>query len=726
METNISCRHWQAWANPSRGPQLDRRGRRLSTAQNGTTAYTYHDSGALLSEDYTGGTLAGMNIQYTLDSLLRRSSVTARNGTTGLATTSYTYDGSSRLASVGDGTHSASYAYLANSPLVSQITFKENTTTRMTSTRHYDFLNRLGSIVSTPAASSAISRAYQYNAANRRTRVTLGDLSAGQANGSYWLYEYDTLGQVRSGKRYWNDHMPVPGQQFEYGFDDIGNRAATQTGGDSEGAGLRASTYTANLLNQYSQRTVPASFDVLGVANAAQTVNVNGSAADYRRGEYFQESVAAGNSATAVWQGVSVTTSGGGSGSGNVFVPKTPEVFTYDLDGNTLTDGRWNYTWDAENRLVTLVGHTGVGQPLRLDFEYDAQGRRIRKRVWNNTAGTGSPALERKYIYDGWNLLVELDGANAVVNSFTWGLDLSGTLQGAGGVGGLIAIKPAASAARFAAYDGNGNVVALIDAGTGQTDTHYEYGPFGESLRATGAMATANPFRFSTKYTDGETDLVYYGHRYYNSSTGRWPSRDPIEEKGGRNLYAFVGNNGVNSTDPLGLLETAQKAYRAATECDSDPSIRVRPFKCGITIVAGHAYFTDEDTGEILPVGGLINEAKSHLELNKQGKLQCQKYCYVGCKSSQLNEAAVDAGIGVPGIEGNYHPRNIFPGEANRDLLLTGLLNSHIRQAIQRANAEAQRICKANKCACKEITIHVTCEGVTSSLCGHKEVVKCE
>jgi RHS repeat-associated protein len=50
-------------------------------------------------------------------------------------------------------------------------------------------------------------------------------------------------------------------------------------------------------------------------------------------------------------------------------------------------------------------------------------------------------------------------------------------------------------------------------------------GPFGELLRATGPMAKANPFRFSTKYQDDETDLVYYGRRYLNTSTGRWLSR---------------------------------------------------------------------------------------------------------------------------------------------------------------------------------------------------------
>ncbi len=92
-------------------------------------------------------------------------------------------------------------------------------------------------------------------------------------------------------------------------------------------------------------------------------------------------------------------------------------------------------------------------------------------------------------------------------------------------------------------------------------------GPFGEVLRKTGAMAKANPFRFSSKYQDDETDLVYYGYRYYNASTGRWLSRDPIEElrhwlwkdRPGlstemENCYRFVGNNPVQHLDATGLF----------------------------------------------------------------------------------------------------------------------------------------------------------------------------
>ena len=50
-----------------------------------------------------------------------------------------------------------------------------------------------------------------------------------------------------------------------------------------------------------------------------------------------------------------------------------------------------------------------------------------------------------------------------------------------------------------------------------------------------------------------DTPLVsVYGYRYYDPITGRWPSRDPIGERGGLNLYGFVGNDGIDYTDYLG------------------------------------------------------------------------------------------------------------------------------------------------------------------------------
>ncbi len=73
-------------------------------------------------------------------------------------------------------------------------------------------------------------------------------------------------------------------------------------------------------------------------------------------------------------------------------------------------------------------------------------------------------------------------------------------------------------------------------------------------MTGTGTIARDNPFRFSTKRTDDTTDLVLYEYRPYSPSLGRWPSRDPIGEKGGLNLYGFAGNNPVMRFDRDGRI----------------------------------------------------------------------------------------------------------------------------------------------------------------------------
>jgi RHS repeat-associated protein len=59
----------------------------------------------------------------------------------------------------------------------------------------------------------------------------------------------------------------------------------------------------------------------------------------------------------------------------------------------------------------------------------------------------------------------------------------------------------------------------------------------------------------SATATKTASGVRYYGFRYYNPSTGRWPSRDPIGERGGLNLYGMVGNNPVNLWDLLGMVD---------------------------------------------------------------------------------------------------------------------------------------------------------------------------
>jgi len=189
-------------------------------------------------------------------------------------------------------------------------------------------------------------------------------------------------------------------------------------------------------------------------------------------------------------------------------------------------------------------------------WTYLPDGRWIERIAATNNGSTYCPAGTNRYVWDGQLLLAILDSALSLQTSFAWGLDLSGTVDGAGGVGGLLsATVPTGPNAGtyFYAYDGNGNVMALVNAADGSVAARYEYGPFGELLRATGPMAKANPFRFSTKYQDDETGLLYYGYRYYNPGTGGWPSRDPLGEPGGANLYGFVYNNPTDHLDADGL-----------------------------------------------------------------------------------------------------------------------------------------------------------------------------
>jgi RHS repeat-associated protein len=95
--------------------------------------------------------------------------------------------------------------------------------------------------------------------------------------------------------------------------------------------------------------------------------------------------------------------------------------------------------------------------------------------------------------------------------------------------------------------------MALVKASDGAVSANYEYGPFGEPIRVSGAMGKANPIRWSTKYTDDESGFAYYGYRYYDPATGRWPNRDPLEEEGGIALYSFVECDPVNRSDARGL-----------------------------------------------------------------------------------------------------------------------------------------------------------------------------
>ena len=240
----------------------------------------------------------------------------------------------------------------------------------------------------------------------------------------------------------------------------------------------------------------------------------------------------------------------------------------YDEDGNLKADGVWLYTWDAENRLIAMESAASVARASqrRLEFAYDTQSRRIAKTVYDKGADakgadskSGRPTTSLTFIYDGWNLIAEMDGVDATrspVASYVWGLDLSGSIHGVGGVGGLLGERrlnvDQNASPSLPVYDGNGNVVSMVNGESSSVVHRSEYKPFGDELVVGGYRGYESTFRFSTKYYDLDTEKLYFGYRYYDPVCGRWLNRDPAMEHGGSNMYGCVGNNPIGVIDPDG------------------------------------------------------------------------------------------------------------------------------------------------------------------------------
>ena len=151
------------------------------------------------------------------------------------------------------------------------------------------------------------------------------------------------------------------------------------------------------------------------------------------------------------------------------------------------------------------------------------------------------------------------EGDNIALTRYVWGADLSGTIHGAGGVGGLLAVKR--DGAWFVPlYDANGNITAYVSE-TGAVVAEYEYDAFGATISQSGMMADSFRHCFSTKPWIAALGVYDYGERMYSPELRRWLSRDPIGEEGGVNLYAMCGNDAVNGVDPLGLKALIQETF---------------------------------------------------------------------------------------------------------------------------------------------------------------------
>ena len=217
-------------------------------------------------------------------------------------------------------------------------------------------------------------------------------------------------------------------------------------------------------------------------------------------------------------------------------------ALAYTTDGEVTGVGGLTFGYDSASRLTTVA----TGDVTIAAYAYDAFDRRVRKTT---------PEATTTYLYDGWNLVrEEIAGTNGTTDviEYYWGKDISGSLDTAGGIGGLLYLKRN-GAVYVPLYDASGNVTAYVDA-AGNVVATFAYDAFGNTVAEDGTLAGAFHFKYSTKYHDAETGLVYYGYRYYAPPAARWLTRDPLEEQGGLNLHCFCENDGVNRYDALGLM----------------------------------------------------------------------------------------------------------------------------------------------------------------------------
>ncbi len=195
-----------------------------------------------------------------------------------------------------------------------------------------------------------------------------------------------------------------------------------------------------------------------------------------------------------------------------------------------------------------------VTNSWKSEFTYDGKMRRriTREYIWRNSAWVQTS--EVREIYDGMLKIQDRNANNVPLVTYTRGNDLSGSLQGAGGIGGLLARTDHSSLTPYRCFyhsDGNGNVTMLIDENENPVGT-YAYDSFGNTLAKSGPLADAHTCRFSSKEIHASSGLYYYGYRFYEPNLPRWLYRDPIGVLGGLNLHRFVANDPANRIDPWG------------------------------------------------------------------------------------------------------------------------------------------------------------------------------
>ena len=488
---------------------LDRRTNMLDTV--GTTGWRYDELGRVTGETGPFGT---GEVQVAYDANGRMTNVLW-----GAYEASYAYDALGRIAGITAPEGTYAFTYHANGIRRASVAYPNG----VAETRTHDALARVTNLAFSTGTNEWLSIAYAYDAGDRRTNETW-------STGREMAYGYDAAHQLTE------VGASRPSDEARYCYDPAGNPIARAE------LGFEVTNAFNNLNQILSGSWTGSTITAVGAVNyPAGTVTVGGASGTIYADKTFDAAgvpVALGaNTLTNVFTDIF-----GRSVTNTSHVTITNRAYVHDANGNLTGDGVFQYQYDAANQLTNVV-RTADGARV-LSARYDALGRRVE-------AIRGDGSVERYVYFPGsFLVLAVLDGSNAVKEIYTRGPDLSGSLDGAGGIGGLLAVTDSSSVVRYSHADIMGNVIALTDA-SGSVAATFRYTPFGQLSARTGSVLPR--YLFSSKEFDRAVGLYYYGYRYYAPSFLRFICRDPVGEDGGNHLYCFVYNKPVNAWDYHGL-----------------------------------------------------------------------------------------------------------------------------------------------------------------------------
>jgi RHS repeat-associated protein len=506
-------------------------------------------------------------------------------------------DDAMRVAAITNGLVDVEYKYSDEYAFVTNVVLSTNRSNLAEGSVEWDVTNSRINSITWDIGASTVGYTYEYMPGSDRIhKITLAD-------GTYWEYGYDSKDQLLSGRRYNADGSDYLGMQFGYDYDEAGN---TTKSGFLRANGEPAHVFGADSFNLHINRVWSNQVELVGraVTGSGISVSVNNTPC-VRDGETFRCLLTVDNSQASVETNICVYVVSNdvvAVVSGTLFVAKCDEVVVNRDTGVIGQDSRYSYGFDGFGRLTNVVS-VNAEPDFKEEYTYLADGRRATKTFYEYSGGWVA-VQTNTYAYDGWNLVHErIITANATTDRYyLWGLDLVGQRTGrwgqeSGGIGGLLAITEVLGSTTnyyFPISDHNGNIHHVIDS-SGTIVANYEYSSFGVLIGKWGEKADLCPFRFQSKYYDEQTELYYFGYRYYDPASTKWLSRDPKGEEGGINLTAFCRNDPLNNYDPLGLFDLPTHANVTIS------SVRKMKKDLGLTDDQFHALLRGAVEGSVYP-----------------------------------------------------------------------------------------------------------------------------